>query len=172
MSCGRIRKINRLNREGVHSNHSFPDRFLMEKFLIIGYGNPLCGDDGVAWRVVAMLQGLLPDEAATAVHQLTPELAESVSYMDCVVFVDAAETGLPGEVRFFPIAPDSARPGSHEMTPGGLLGMAHGLYGRCPSAYMVTITGYSFDLSEALSEPVAAAVPEAVRQIMLLVEKI
>ena len=30
----------------------------MPKILVIGYGNPLCGDDGVAWHVVEALEAL------------------------------------------------------------------------------------------------------------------
>jgi hypothetical protein len=59
--------------------------------------------------------------------------------------------------------------GSHLTTPDALLVVARELFGRCPPAYMVTIAGASFDLSEALSPVVEAAVPEAVAHIVMLV---
>ena len=138
----------------------------MSKTLVIGYGNPLCGDDGVAWRVVEALEIVLPVDSAAAVHQLTPEWAETISVVDRVIFVDAAVGSVPGEIQSFLIAPSVSNPGSHEMTPEGILAMATDLFGRCPLAHMVTITGGSFDLSETLTPPVAAAVPDAVSIIL------
>jgi hydrogenase maturation protease len=143
--------------------------------LIIGYGNPLRGDDGVGWRVVEALEGLVPEGATIAVHQLMPELAEPISRAEVVVFVDAAAEGKPGEVNSFALGEDAGcQPalqsiGSHLTTPDALLAMARELFGRCPPAYMVTIAEESFELSEALSPAVEAAVPKAVAQIVRLV---
>ncbi len=140
--------------------------------LIIGYGNPLCGDDGVGWRVVEALDSLVPDGAAVAIHQLTPEWAEQISAADLVIFVDAAVGDVPGEVRSFPIWPAMAHPGSHQITPDGVLSMAADLFGRCPPAHLVTITGGSFEISESLTPAVAAAVPHALDRIRELLEQI
>lgn len=142
----------------------------MSNLLVIGYGNPLCGDDGVAWHVVDAIVPALPPDSVAAIHQLTPEWAELISRADLVIFVDAAIGDTPGEVNSFPLMPQSGRPGSHEMTPMGVLAMAVELFGRCPAAHMVTITGDSFDLSERLSTKVAAAVPEAARLILNLLK--
>ncbi len=142
----------------------------MSKTLVIGYGNPLCGDDGVAWRVVEALEAILPVDSTATVHQLTPEWAEAISRVDRVIFVDAAVGSVPGEIRSFLIAPSAGNPGSHEMTPEGILAMATDLFGRCPTAHMVTITGGSFDLSETLTPPVAAAVLGAVWLILDLID--
>jgi hydrogenase maturation protease len=61
--------------------------------LIIGYGNPLRGDDDVGWEAASRLAAALPSEAVhiLAVHQLTPELAEAVSEADLLIFVDASD---------------------------------------------------------------------------------
>lgn len=142
----------------------------MPKTLIIGYGNPLCGDDGVAWRVVEALEAILPVDSAAAVHQLTPEWAETISVVDRVIFVDAAVGPLPGEIRCFAIEPRSSILGSHELTSAGILAMAADLFGHRPVAHMVTITGGSFDISETLTLPVAAAVPGAVSVILDLID--
>lgn len=142
----------------------------MSNVLIIGYGNPLCSDDGVAWAVVETVQDCLIQGSAVAVHQLTPEWAEAISQAGRVIFVDAAIGDVPGEVSSFPLARAQTHRGSHDLTPDGLLGMAHDLYGRCPPAFMLTITGGSFEIAEQLSPPVSAAVPEAVRRILALIE--
>lgn len=145
----------------------------MRDGLILGYGNPLCGDDGVGWRVVEALARAVPQGwAAEAVHQLTPEWAEPISHAAAVVFVDAAVGDCPGEVRDFPLAPAAGRAGSHETTPEGLLAMAQELFGRCPPALMVTITGGSFEIAETLTPAVEAAVPVAAERVTSYLDRV
>jgi len=146
----------------------------MVEALILGYGNPLCGDDGVGWRIVAALEPILSQGwTAEAVHQLTPEWAEPLSRAAAVVFVDAAVGNCPGEVRDFSLAPEElAHAGSHHTTPQGLLAMAQDLFGRCPPARMVTVTGGSFAIAEALTPEVEAAVPVAVGRIVTYLDSV
>jgi hydrogenase maturation protease len=147
----------------------------MADVLIIGYGNPLCGDDGVGWAVVDALQGMVLDGSAVAIHQLTPELAEPISQVEVVIFVDAAIEGAPGQIAWFALEEEAgcqpAPKGSHLTTPDALLTMALDLFGRRPPAYMITIAGESFELSEALSPAVATAVPKAVARILELMRE-
>ena len=89
--------------------------------LIIGYGNPLRGDDGVGWRVAEAVAAALPDGAAEVltVHQLTPELAELMSRADRVIFIDAAAEGEAGEVSCFALKSAGKQPallGSHPVS--------------------------------------------------------
>ncbi len=146
------------------------------RVLVIGYGNPLCGDDGVSWRIVEALAGIMPNDSAVTLHQLTPEWAEPISAADHVIFVDAAipitPSDRPGDVNCFPITAAPGQPGSHETTPEGILSMAAELFGRCPPAHMVTITGGSFEISESLTAVVAAAVPKATTRILALLEQV
>ena len=84
--------------------------------LIIGYGNPLRTDDGLGWQAVQRLAASLkhaPVEAL-AVHQLTPELGESIRSAGLVIFIDASHEGQPGTWTCAPVEPDtipSRRPG-------------------------------------------------------------
>lgn len=144
----------------------------MENVLILGYGNPLCGDDGAGRRVVEALADLLPEGVAFALHQLTPEWAEPISRTESVIFIDAAMGAHPGEVRCFPISAAPGRAGSHSTTPDGLLAMAAELFGRCPPATMVTITGGSFEIAETMTGAVEVAVPEVVSRIMSIVGQV
>lgn len=144
---------------------------VMIDLLIIGYGNPLRGDDGVGWHVVEALDSHLPAASMVTVHQLTPEWSDTISRAGRVIFVDAALGDSPGKVEVFPLYASPTQTGSHETTPGALLGMAGDLFGRCPPAFMVTIVGASFELSEALSAPVAKAVPVAVSRVLELAEQ-
>ncbi len=143
----------------------------MPEVLVIGYGNLLRGDDGVGRYVIDALEPLLPEEATASIHQLTPEWAETISHTRMVVFVDAAVGDNPGEVRHLQLEPTVGQPGSHELTPEGILSMAAELYGRCPMAYIVTITGGSFEFSDSLTEPVAASVPVAARIVLQRLEE-
>ena len=44
--------------------------------LVIGYGNPLRGDDAIGHRIAQMMEQRLPDDEVQiqTVYQLTPEL--------------------------------------------------------------------------------------------------
>lgn len=147
---------------------SLPAILVMTESLVIGYGNLLRGDDGVGHHVVGALEPLLPEGSVFAIHQLTPEWAETISHVRNVVFVDAAVGDSPGEVRSLQIMPLPYQPGSHELTAEGVLSMALDLFGRCPNAHIVTITGGSFELSDSLTAPVADSVPVAARIVLEL----
>jgi hydrogenase maturation protease len=145
--------------------------------LVIGYGNPLRGDDGVGWRVAEAAATVLPDPPVSVltVQLLTPELADPISRSDLLILIDAAAEGPPGEVRCFPIAANSAAAaslaiGTHEVTLDRLLGMAEELFGHCPPAYMVTIAGESFEVSESLTSTVEAATTEALSVVLKLAD--
>jgi hydrogenase maturation protease len=139
--------------------------------LVIGYGNPLRGDDAVGQRVaeaVARL-GLAHVEVRT-VHQLTPELAEPLASARLAVFVDAtlAAEGAPVEAK--PLAPALSPPAlGHTGDPGYLLALAQALTGRHPPAWWVQVPGVRFQLGEELSPTAAAGMAEALRVISRLV---
>ena len=119
--------------------------------LLIGYGNPLRGDDGVGWAVVDALQNRT-GVTAVSTHQLLPELADQIARAEKVIFVDATVEGVPGEIRITAVSPQTSGSAStHQMSPGVLLSYVAELYGRCPSAYLVTITGQDFGYKEFLS---------------------
>lgn len=134
---------------------------------VVGIGNPLRGDDGAGWAVVEALAELATDPVqAVCVHQLLPELLDSIHAADEVIFVDASVDGKPGSVMVTSIQPATDGPASsHQLHPAVLLAMGVELYGRMPSATLVTITGQDFSYQEQLSPPVQQAVTEAVCQI-------
>jgi len=140
--------------------------------LVIAWGNPLREDDGVAWHVLEGLRRLRPRRTLPALrlrhaHQLSPELAESVSRAAGVVFVDACRDGAPGLVRSEPVGPVAGwNPLTHSLSPQGLLLYAEGLFGRAPEAVVVSIAGERFGLGEALSPAVRRALPRAIRTIV------
>jgi hydrogenase maturation protease len=146
----------------------------MARVLILACGNPLRGDDGAAWHAAEMLRQTLPSNQVEilCLHQFTPELAEAVSRVDTVIFIDAAVKGVVGNVVCEPVGPETAKSNSsHHLAPGGVLLLAEQLYGASPRAFMVSLCGKCFDHGEKLSEVVAAALPELTRTVATLITR-
>jgi hydrogenase maturation protease len=140
----------------------------MPKTLILGYGNPLRGDDGAGRSVADALQAIIrdPDVELLSLHQLTPELMVNLSRADRVVFVDASATGRPGRylrLALYP-APQCAVL-THHPTPEALLSGARWLYGRVPEATLYLIPGQDFETPDTLSAPVRLAVQQLVADL-------
>jgi hydrogenase maturation protease len=143
--------------------------------LIVGYGNPLRGDDGVGQAVAQAFAGgnAIDGVDALACHQLTPELAERFAAAARVVLIDVAAGREAGRVSVIPLepAPAPASTLGHHVEPAQLLHMAQKLYGRSPDAYLVTVGAGSLELGEGLSPPVTAALPEVIATVRRLALK-
>ena len=137
--------------------------------LVIGYGNPLRGDDRLGWEIAGSLAAGVADEsvAIMAVHQLTPELAEPVSQADMVIFVDASYEGTPGTWKCDEVepAPATTDPLGHHFSISGLLAYAQAVFSAQPKAFVISVAAESFDCREALSPIVELALPQIVRYI-------
>jgi hydrogenase maturation protease len=147
-----------------------------KRALIIGYGNPLRSDDGFGWHAAQELATRLqdPDLEVMARHQLTPELAETASHFQSIIFIDAARDLRPGELRCAKISPnESAHPlqapsFSHLLTPAALLVWTAQLYGQCPDAYYLSVGGESFAEGESMSTVMQAALEPLMAQVRSL----
>lgn len=143
----------------------------MARTVVIGYGNPLRGDDAAGVAVAQALQERLkdrPDVTVEAAFQLLPEHAALIAEADRVLFVDAALDGSPGEVRSTVVMPVTL-PGSpltHTLSPGQILGMCQQLFGKCPHATLWTLTGWEFEHQEGMSERIQQAMLGWVEQIV------
>ncbi len=143
----------------------------MIRLLILGYGNPLRGDDGLGWHAVERLRRILAgdDIELRAVHQLTPEIAELLSRVERVVFVDAAAEGEPGVVQRRRLAPsETAAAFTHQATPSALLAASQALYGRAPEAELFSIPVESTELGYQLAPKVDQALKDLVSAIVAL----
>lgn len=125
--------------------------------LIVGYGNPLRGDDG-AGRVAAERLG------GVSVHQLTPELAERIAAADTVIFLDADVNLPPGEISVKRLAGAAAQL-DHHAGPEGLLHLARMVYGKEPKAFLIGMGGENFDLREGLSAAAEHSVELALKTV-------
>lgn len=148
----------------------------MPHTVVIGYGNPLRGDDQIGWLVATQLREALAGDVSGDVeiiscHQLTPELADILSRVEQAIFIDACEGPLAGTVsrQMVVAAPERAASFTHNLDPGTLLALAQALFGKVPlSADILTVAAESFDYTEALSPPVAAALPLIVEDVLAM----
>lgn len=140
----------------------------MPRALIIGYGNPLRSDDGLGWQAAYRLAATLKKEAPVevlAVHQLTPELGDSIRDAGLVLFIDASHQGQPGTWRCAPVEWEATPSPAlvHHLTPASLLAYARALFGASPPALLISVGGESFGYGEKLTPRVEAALPGVIR---------
>ena len=140
--------------------------------LIVGYGNPLRTDDGLGWQAAHQLSadvedGQDPQVEVMAVHQLTPELGESIRDAGLVIFIDASHEGRPGTLTCAPVEPDKIPSLSlgHHLTPARLLACTQALFNASPPALVISVAGESFGYGEKLTTSVTAALPGVVRHV-------
>ena len=130
----------------------------MSGLLIIGYGNPLRGDDGIGWRLANELDDRRDDGEVEYLSsmQLTPELALPISHAEEVWFLDAEQGESPGAIACRKISSRKTltEPWTHDVSPECLLRLAEDLYDSKPQAILLTISGESFDLRESFSPAV------------------
>jgi hydrogenase maturation protease len=143
----------------------------MADVLVIGYGNPLRGDDGIGCLIAEELAKNIfdPDSRVQVVacHQLNPELAEAVADTRAVIFVDASVDVKPGQVCVNTVTPDRFSPAAftHSLKPSALLATASELFGQAPSAKSVVIGAACFDLGAQITPEVRAAVRTALNAV-------
>lgn len=131
--------------------------------LLIGYGNPGRGDDGLGPAFSeSMLEQGLPSWEIDTDYQLVAEHVFDVSQHDLVVFADA-EIGASGPYSFREIKPGAPENlGSHSLVPETVLALCQTLYGKEPKAYVLGISGKDFgEIQEGLSGHAAANLLEA-----------
>jgi hydrogenase maturation protease len=142
----------------------------VSRLLIIGYGNPLRGDDGFGYQAAERLRDLIhdPDIEILAVHQLTPELMDPLSRAGQAIFLDATTGPTPGEVQERIVEPDpaAARNFTHHFTPETLVASARALFGRAAPSTLITCAGTQFDCSYVLSQPVQISLDRTVIAVL------
>jgi len=122
--------------------------------LLIGYGNPGRGDDGLGPAFAEAVERLqMPGVSVDANYQLTVEDAEAVARHPVVVFIDAELNG-PGPFSFSRLSPAPTwNFESHRLGPGAVLALAAEVFGARPEGYLLGIRGYEFGrFEEVLSQ--------------------
>ncbi|HEX5828787.1 MAG TPA: hydrogenase maturation protease [Candidatus Limnocylindrales bacterium] len=144
------------------------------RVLVVGYGNPLCGDDGAGPAVVERLasDARLAGAELWTRHQLTPELATDIAGASLVVLVDAVAGPPPGDIAVAGVghAPERGSAWSHHIDPEGLVALALELFGAAPPVYTVCVAAGAMNAGDGLSPAVAAALPAAADAVVRIVE--
>jgi hydrogenase maturation protease len=149
--------------------------------LIAGIGNVFLGDDGFGPAVARALaeRGDLPrgvrvvDYGIRGLH-LAYDLLDGV---DALILVDALPgDAAPGTVTVLEVGaadlPAGAGVDAHAMDPATVLATLHRLGGTLPPTYVVGCRPARLDEDLGLSPVVAAAVPEAVAAVDVLLDKL
>jgi hydrogenase maturation protease len=151
---------------------------MVDRVLIAGIGNIFYADDGFGPAVAARLAALsLPDGVRVwdvgvrGVH-LAYEILDG-GYQR-VIMVDAVSRGAaPGTIHVIEPAVDAIPPGAladaHTMGPDAVLSLLKRLGGSLPAVTIVGCEPASLDDDMALTDRVAAAVPDAVNVVLRLV---
>ncbi len=159
-----------------------------KNILIAGFGNAFRRDDGVARGVVNALRARLDrppmgplDDGfndlghrvdTVLLHQLVPELAETLADYDLVIFVDAHVDTILAPIHEEPIASTFKTPFvSHQMHPSTVLSLTLQIYDHAPDAMLLSLLGHDFDFGEGLSEATATLVPHAVARLVEIIER-
>lgn len=120
--------------------------------LIVGIGNTLRGDDGIAARVLELLSAS-PTQGVElrCVHSLVPELSAEVSSFEQVVFVDADVS--VHRVSLAQVDEDEGA-GLHSFSPATIVGYSRQL-GFRGEAYVCRLPVWSLGVGEGLSPDAA-----------------
>jgi len=134
----------------------------MARIVVLGYGNPLRGDDGVGWRVAEAVAELWADGLVVRTgQQLVPEWAADLHEAEIACFVDASLA--VDEPTLAPLYADAAAGmDGHDMEPAQLLRLTREVYGRAPSAFVLHVPATSFDFGDTLTPTATAGVDRAI----------
>ena len=158
---------------------------IVKRTLIIGFGNVYRRDDGVGYVTLNAVRARLgrpplgiDDDGfddlghemdTILLHQLVPELAETVAPYDLIVFVDAHMGHVPD--RIYEEELDVCyRPATvtHTLHPCSVLALCEELHDHAPRGVLLSIRGYDYEFGEGLSDETAALVPPAAERILAL----
>jgi hydrogenase maturation protease len=159
----------------------------LERTLIAGFGNVYRRDDGVGRAVVNVVREDLGRPAldlqddgfddlghqvdTVILHQIVPELAETLTDYDRVIFVDAHVESLPQPIHEVELEVTLRIPFvAHQFHPSTVLALAQQIHGHAPQGILLSVRGHDFDFGEGLSPQTARLVPDAVRRIHELID--
>ena len=140
--------------------------------LVVGYGNPLRGDDRLGLYVVERLEEHnIPDLQTRCYQQLQLELLEEILNFQKVILVDAGNG--PEDLLIQKIEPAAGKHlvSSHHLNPHVLSELAKVLYKKELNLYLCSIRGECFELGETLSAPALKNADQALTKILMLLKE-
>jgi hydrogenase maturation protease len=141
--------------------------------VVIGYGNTLRGDDAVGPVAAQVVAGWgLAGVQALVVPQLTPELAAVLAISRRAIFVDACICCDAQSVRVRRLQPQQRGAIlAHTSDTESLLALARGVYGRCPTAWGITVPAASFEVGVGLSPSARRGMAAALSRLARLLRR-
>lgn len=155
-----------------------------KKTLILGFGNPDRGDDGVAWHILSKIarhfnKALSEEQIECCLVelndrvdmwfnlQLIPEITEQLAQYPQAIFVDAHTTDYEDDFRVVDLKPEFQNsPFTHHLTPSSCLSLTQSIYGKYPSAQLISVKGFSFEFTNQLSQKTFTLANQAVKLIL------
>ena len=139
-------------------------------FWIIGYGNPQRRDDGIGPYIVNRLRPLFKhrkDVGLLVLHQLEPDMIDTLKSADTLVFVDATVDALTEGHSWVEVQPEqNTMPFLvHQVAPAFILGLLQCLYHRHPKTWMVSVEGTDFGFGNGLSSGAKIRAEQAIGEI-------
>lgn len=141
--------------------------------LLIGYGNPGRGDDGLGPALSERFKEKhLPGLDVDTDYQLTAEHALAIAAHDLVVFADA-EIGGAGAFSFKEIEPaPPASLASHSFAPHTVLSLGETLFSARPRAFVLGISGYDYgEVKEGLTPKAVLNLADAEAFLLSWIER-
>ncbi|MCF6181086.1 hydrogenase maturation protease [Lutibacter sp.] len=126
----------------------------LDKTLIIGIGNNTRQDDGLGWCFLDALEkeGYNTDNLLYK-YQLMVEDAETISYYDTVIFVDASKDNLKNGFSIEPLKASSKFEfTTHSVPPNQILNLCETVYHKTPKAFVIKIEGFKWNYKILLSK--------------------
>lgn len=153
------------------------------KTIIVGLGNPILGDDGVGWKAAEKICQQLPPDESVVVDCLSLggiSLMEHLIGYDRAILIDAfASDEALGSIHVMKLndMPNYSAfhiSSAHDTSLQNAIEMGRSLGAHLPEDIMVIgiATQRIYDFSEALSPPVADAMPQAVKIALDLLKQI
>lgn len=125
----------------------------LDNTLVIGIGNNTRQDDGLGWCFLDLLENDgFNTEQLHYKYQLMVEDAELISNYKTIIFVDACKTEL--EIGFSMEQMYPAKQvafSTHAVPPNQILNLCETIYDKKPTAFLVKIKGYVWDIEIGLS---------------------
>lgn len=152
--------------------------------LVIGLGNPILGDDGVGWRVAEAVEKLTlgcPNVTVECYALGGLSLMEHLTDSKRAIIIDSLFTGTQpiGSVSIFPLTAlpnlsSGHTTAIHDTSLQNALSIGRSMDIPLPKDEDVMVVAIEaqavYDFSEELTPPVKAAIPEAVKLVMQLLD--
>ena len=136
--------------------------------LIVGIGNNTRQDDGLGWLFLDLLEREgFNSHNLIYKYQLMVEDAELISAFNTVIFVDACKSELENVFLLERIYPsEEVSFSTHSVPPNQILNLCETIYAKIPTAYLIKVQGYEWNIGVGLSKQAKTNLKNAMDQFI------